>query len=260
MNMSSVVPVILTWNEAPNIVRSLEGLRWAPRVVVLDSGSSDETEAMAHGFANVDFRVRDFDSHAAQCNHALDRLAGAAEWVLFLDADYVLTAASIAELAALQPTDRVVGYRAAFRYCIDGRPLRGALYPPRIVLFRRGRGRFVQRGHTQVLELDGEVCDLAEPILHDDRKAWPRFIANQRRYAALEATWLRTQRWSSLRWPDRLRRMLVIAPWAAPMVALARGAILDGRAGWRYAGERFVAEWLIARELLRPMVGADARR
>lgn len=253
---ASILPVILTLDEAPNIARALEALRWAPRVVVLDSGSTDATEALARGFPNVDFKVRAFDSHAAQCNYALDELAGETAWLLFLDADYVLTPGLVAELHALAPPPGVAGYRARFRYCIDGRPLRGALYPPRVVLFRRGAGRFVQRGHTQLLEITGEVRDLVQPILHDDRKPWPRFLANQRRYAALEADWLASQPLSALRWPQRARRLLVVAPWLAPLVALARGAVFDGRAGWRYAWERCVAESLIARELLALAVGA----
>jgi glycosyltransferase involved in cell wall biosynthesis len=260
MNLSKILPVILTWNEAPNIARTLDGLRWAQRVVVLDSGSSDDTQALAIGYPNVAWHVRAFDDHAAQCNHALDALADAAEWVLFLDADYVVQPAMAVELALLEPPSMVSGYRAGFRYCVAGRPLRGALYPPRIVLFRRAHGRYVQEGHAQVLQLNGAVRELTTPILHDDRKAWPRFIANQQRYATLEAAWLRAQRWSALGWPDRLRRLLVIAPWAAPLVALARGAVLDGGAGWRYAWERCVAEWLISRALLRQLLGVDVRQ
>ena len=256
MSPGEALPVVLTLDEAPNIARTLDALRWAPRVVVLDSGSNDATEAIARGFPNVDFRVRAFDSHAAQCNHALDELSGDAVWLLFLDADYVLTPGLVEELQSLAPPEGVAGYRAAFRYCIDGRPLRGALYPPRVVLFRRGAGRFVQRGHAQVLELSGEVRDLAQPILHDDRKSWPRFLANQRRYAALEARWLASQPLAALRWPQRARRLLVVAPWLAPLLALARGAALDGRAGWRYAWERCVAESLIARELLARAMGS----
>ncbi len=260
MNLSKILPVILTSNEAPNIARTLDGLRWAQRVVVLDSGSSDDTHTLATRYPNVAWHVRAFDDHAAQCNHALDALADGAEWVLFLDADYVVQPEMAAELALLEPPAMVSGYRVRFRYCVDGQPLRGALYPPRIVLFRPGYARYVQEGHAQALQLNGEVRELATPILHDDRKAWPRFIANQQRYAALEAEWLRTQRWSALRWPDRLRRLLVIAPWAAPLVALARGAVLDGRAGWRYAWERCVAEWLISRALLRHSLGLGVRQ
>jgi glycosyltransferase involved in cell wall biosynthesis len=251
MNLESILPVVLTWNEAPNIARTLQGLQWAGRVVVLDSGSSDGTEALARAFANVDWQVRAFDDHAAQCNHAIDHLAADAHWLLFLDADYVLPPAFASELGALDAEPAVAGFRATFRYCVGGQPLHGALYPPRTVLFRRLAGRYEQQGHAQELQLDGQVCDLTTPILHDDRKPWPRFLANQRRYAELEADWLRRQAWARLRWPDRARRLLVVAPWAAPLLALARGAWRDGRAGWHYAWERCVAELFIARALLR---------
>ena len=45
--LAEIVPVILTWNEAANIGRALAALRWAKRVVVLDSGSSDASRRIA---------------------------------------------------------------------------------------------------------------------------------------------------------------------------------------------------------------------
>ena len=258
--LAEIVPVILTWNEAANIGRVLEALRWARRVVVLDSGSSDATRAIAAGFANVDWRERAFDSHAMQCNYALEHLVADAAWVLFMDADYVLTPALREEIFALDPSSEISGYRIRFRYCIDGQPLSGTLYPPRVSLFRPERGRYVQEGHAHVLSIPGLVIDLHAAILHDDRKPRARFLANQRKYARLEADWLRQQPWSQLRLADRIRRLIVIAPWLAPLFAYTvRGVWRDGRLGLRYIGERALAEFLIANELLRrrPKPAAD---
>ena len=64
------------------------------------------------------------------------------------------------ELQSLRPDSRRAGYEASFDYCIDGRPLRGAAYPPVIVLYRRARGRYEQDGHTQRVRLDGDVRPL----------------------------------------------------------------------------------------------------
>jgi glycosyltransferase involved in cell wall biosynthesis len=249
--LHAITPVVLTWNEAANIGRTLDALAWARRVVVLDSGSTDGTEAIARAHANVDWHVRPFDDHARQSNHALDTLLDGAQWTMFLDADHVLTPALIDELARLRPVEATSGYRARFRYCVDGRPLRGTLYPARVVLFRPERGRFAQEGHAHWLRVDGNVEPLREWALHDDRKPRRDFVATQRKYARMEARWLASQPLAQLGWADRARRLLVVAPWLAPLVALfARGVVLDGSAGWRYAGERALAESYISRELL----------
>lgn len=256
--LDAITPVILTRNEAANIGRTLSCLKWAQRIVVLDSGSSDETESISRNFANVDWQVRAFDAHATQCNYALDHLVSDAEWVLFMDADYQVPAESVAEMAALNPDEGTSGYRAQFVYCVDGHSLTGALYPPRTVLFRRNRGRYVQEGHTQMLRLEGEVLPLRARFLHDDRKAVTQFFANQRRYAALEARWLWSHAFVDLRWSDRARRLLVLAPWLAPAMALFwRGGIRDGWRGLRYAGERALAETLVAWELMKHMMSGS---
>lgn len=249
--LDQITPVVLTWNEAANIGRTLSALSWAKRVVMLDSGSTDGTERIARAHPNVDWHVRPFDDHATQSNFALDNLLSGAPWTMFLDADHVLTPALVEEIARLAPAAATSGFRARFRYCVDGRPLRGTLYPARVVLFRPERGRFAQEGHAHWLRLEGDLEELREWALHDDRKPRHDFVATQRKYARMEARWLSSQPLAALGWADRARRLLVLAPWLAPLVALfARGVALDGAAGWRYAGERALAESFIARELL----------
>jgi len=249
--LTEIVPIILCRNEEANIGRALEALSWAGRVVVLDSGSTDATRAVALEHANVDWHERQFDNHANQSNHAL-ALASASPWVLFMDCDYIVTAAAREELAALRPSEHIVGYWSRFRYQLRGRLLRGALYPPRICLFRPSAGRYYQKGHTQMLDIMGPVGQLAAPLIHDDRKPESEFVARQRRYAALEARHLSSVRFGNLSWSQRVRRLMVIAPWLVPLYALlVRDTGFDGVAGWRYAWERAIAEQLIARELWR---------
>ena len=62
----NITPVILTFNEEPNIEATLSSLSWARKIVVVDSGSSDRTAEIARSFGNVWWFVRTFDSHAAQ--------------------------------------------------------------------------------------------------------------------------------------------------------------------------------------------------
>jgi glycosyltransferase involved in cell wall biosynthesis len=254
--LDKITPVVLTLNEAPNIGRTLAALQWARAVLVLDSGSTDGTREMASRFPNVRVVTRMFDTHARQWNAAISDPGITTEWVLALDADYVVPSTLVAELAELAPPDDVSGYRAPFEFAMDGKVLRGSLYPPHVVLFRRKRGQYVQDGHTQRLVLDGVVEELRQPIVHDDRKSMSRWLHSQRRYARQEAERLRARSWSESGLRDRVRKLLVIAPWAVPACALfAQGVVLDGPSGWRYAAQRALAEAFIAGALVRSYLG-----
>jgi glycosyltransferase involved in cell wall biosynthesis len=249
--LAQITPVVLTYNEAPNIARVLDKLSWARQVVVVDSGSDDETGAICASYPNVRVVNRKFDSHAQQWNFAIADTGIADDWVLALDADYVLTDNLIREIAALTPSTEVAGYQTCFRYCIQGRPLRGTLYPPVITLFRRSRSRYQQDGHTQRLQVDGQVKHLVGLVFHDDRKPLGRWLWAQDRYARLEAEELMSKPFGELRLQDRLRRMIVITPWLVPLYCLTVGrGIFDGWAGLHYAFQRGVAESILAIKLI----------
>jgi glycosyltransferase involved in cell wall biosynthesis len=243
--------VVLTFDEAPNIGRVLEKLSWANEVVVVDSGSTDETLTILQRYPNVRCVHRPFDSHANQWNFAVNLTGIKTGWVLALDADYILTESIIREIADLTPVAHCVGYRASFKYCILGKPLRAALYPPVTTLFRRDGAQYVQDGHTQRVKLNGVILTLFGVIHHDDRKPLPRWLSAQDRYAVLEADLILSKPLGELRLQDRLRRLIFITPWLVPLYCLTvgRGA-LDGWAGIYYALQRGVAEAILALKLL----------
>lgn len=249
MKLDQITPLVLTYNESPNISRCLEPLAWAQRVVVLDSGSTDDTAALVQAHTNTALMVRPFDNHTAQWNHGVDAVT--TPWVLSLDADYVLTAAFVAELEALPQEADVVAYYAPFLYCVGGRPLRACLYPPRAVLFRKEHCRYVADGHTQLLDVPGRSGSLKAPIHHDDRKPLTRWFWAQDRYALLEAEKLATADPASLRIQDKLRLKVIYAPLVTLVYTLVvRGVILDGWRGWFYAFQRMTAEVMLSLRLL----------
>jgi glycosyltransferase involved in cell wall biosynthesis len=255
--LDQITPLILTLDEEANIERVLAQLSWAREIVVVDSGSRDATRRLLTRFANVRCVEREFDTHAAQWNYGLTETGIQTDWVLALDADYVLTEAFVEELRTLSPGADIAGYRAGFRYCVFGRPLRGTLYPPTIVLYRRAAGHYVQDGHTQRLKASGRVEGLQASILHDDRKPLARWLASQVRYARLEAALLCTRSWRETGWPDRLRKLLIVMPPLTLIYCLTIGrGILDGWPGLHYAFQRAIAEAVLALALIERKVTA----
>jgi len=249
--LDQITPVILTWNEAANIGRTLGRLAWARDIVVVDSGSDDGTLAMLAADPRVRVFTRPFDDQARQWRYALDETAIVSPWILRLDADYLLSEALVAELQALTPPPQVAAYRIAFAYCIGGRALHASLYPPNSVLFRRGRAEPWQDGHTERWRIAGEVRPLKGRILHDDRKAMESWVLSQARYLKRERDKLLSTPQSGLQRRDRLRLRHWIAPWAVFLWCLfGKGLLFQGRAGLAYAYQRMLAETLLALYLL----------
>jgi len=239
--LEDITPVILTYNEAPNIERTLSVLQWASRIIVVDSFSNDATEEICARFKNVDFIQREFDQHAKQWNFAIKQSISS-DWVLALDADHVVSGELVEELKNLKPTDQTMGYWASFTYKIGGKALPGSLYPPLISLYRHEHGRYQQDGHTQRVYVTGELKSLQAKIYHDDRKSWGRWLKSQKKYAAQEAQKLSSSEWTDLKWADRLR-FLGIAPFLIlPYTLVVKGLAFNGLAGWQYAWQRFMAE------------------
>ena len=214
--------------------------------MVIDSNSNDDTLELCRRHNHVATFVREFDNHTSQWNYGIGQCN--TPWVLSLDADYVLGDGFEREIEKLAQGDEIDAFSCSIRYCIYGRPLRGTLYPPRLALFRRDRCRYIEDGHTQVLEVEGNTGELTTSILHDDWKAMPRWCRNQIDYARLEAEKLLDKAaHGHLGLNDRLRS----AGWIAPLLVLPyclilRRGLLDGWHGWFYALQRLIAEVILA--------------
>ncbi len=252
MDTSQITAVLITYNEEPNIARTLSAIAWVDRIVVIDSGSTDATLEILGSTPKVEVYHRTFDTMALQWNFGLSKVQ--TEWVLSLDADYRVSAELRDEIVALpeQPTDD--GFMIPFRYCIAGKALRGSILPPRCALFRRSKSSYYDDGHTQRLRVDGSTGVLKSYLFHDDRKPLSRWLASQDRYMRLEAEKLLTTPACELNFADRLRRWIVVTPAVVPLHCLiAKGCILDGWHGVYYSWQRMLAEVLLALRLVEKM-------
>jgi len=242
--------LIITKNEEPNIQRVLEKLTWLERVVVLDSYSTDATLDILSTFPNVVLYQRTFDTFAGQCNYGLNLINS--EWVLSLDADYVLTDEFIGETQQyleLNQTE-ITAYSTRFKFLIYGRELISNNTTSRPVLFRRTRCTYVDDGHAHRLVVKGRERPYRSFILHDDRKSLSTWLSNQDRYSIREGEkLLNVQNTTSA--IIKIRRTKVFAPFIVFFYCLlVKGLIFNGWFGWYYTLQRTMVEMLFALRMI----------
>lgn len=181
--------IILTYNEAQHIRACIEHLRFADRVLVVDSFSTDDTPALAVQ-AGAQVIQREFANYADQRNAALDAVSAEADWVLFVDADERITPELAAEITAILPASTCAGYRIPRHNYIFGRLTRGAGWYPdyQTRLLRTGSAQYdpAHKVHEVVL-LDGELGTLQQPLIHHNYRDIHQFLRKQARYSAYEA-------------------------------------------------------------------------
>ncbi len=224
---------IITLNEEANLRRCLSSLGdLADELVVVDSGSTDGTEAVAAEFG-ARWVVRDWPGFRDQKNRALDLAAH--DWVLSLDADEALSTLLQEELRALKkqgPAEGVAGYSMPRCVFYEDRWIRhGDWYPDRLVrLFRRDRARFAGGRVHERLELDGTACKLAGDLEHYSFTDVADHSARCEKYARL---WAKTAREEGRSAGPLAPGLHAIFRWLRGYVL--RGGFLDGGAGWRIA-------------------------
>lgn len=248
--LNDITPVILTFNEEPNIQRTLKCLNWAKEIIVVDSFSKDRTLEILAQFPQVRLFQKHFDSHSSQWNYAISQTGIRTTWVLALDADYQVTEQICTELSLL--SSEYQAYEANFQYAINGKIVKGALYPPVTILYQVVKGTYIQDGHTQRVCIDGNIGKLKSPLIHDDRKPFADWWKAQKKYALLETKALMNASWNETNWPDRIRQLHILAPLLVFLYSwIVKGGVMDGRAGVIYASQRFIAESLLSWQLFK---------
>ena len=184
--MADLTVIILTKNEALHIARAIASVRdIATRVLVVDSGSSDETVPLAMA-AGATVLHHHWTTHAAQFNWALDHIKGRGDWVLRLDADEVATPELCRAISDGLPD--VSGIHVIRQIKFLGQMVRfggvGRLWTLR--LFRNGSGRCEDRFMDEHIVVDGATASLKAGIIDDNRKPLDWWVTKHNDYASRE--------------------------------------------------------------------------
>ena len=222
---------IIAFNEATNIGDACKSLAWADEIVVVDSGSTDQTRQIAEA-CGARVITREWPGFAAQKQFAVDQTAY--DWIFSLDADERVSdelRASIAKLREKPETSLADGYRIPRRSFYQGRWIKGGGWYPdyQLRLFRKARGSWEPRYIHESVKLDSgaRVERLSGDILHysvRDAAHHHRMIGE--RYAPLAA-----QQMFEERRQTSVLKIAAAAPAAFVRSYILKGGFRDGLAG-----------------------------
>jgi glycosyltransferase involved in cell wall biosynthesis len=261
------VPVsvmVFTLNEALHLPSCLGALGWCDDIIVVDSFSTDVSETLCRE-AGARFFQHAFTGFGDQRNWALDHCAPKHEWILILDADERVTPELVEEFRArLKDAPPDLGaFRVRRRFHFWGRWLRhSSLYPTWVVrLARRGRIRYVNRGHAETQEVEGRTGDLEHDLIDENLKGLEAWFERQNRYSTQEADYELAQEAApfdaaglfardGLRRRAALKRMAGRLPFRPALYFLyayvLRGGFLDGRDGFAFCMMKAMYQRMVA--------------
>lgn len=179
--------IVITCNEEKNIVRCLKSVQFADEIIVVDSGSRDNTVALARSLGAKVLET-DWPGYGIQKQRALD--LATQEWVLSLDADEFLEPGAQAEIEHAIQDSQIDAYQLPRQMVFYNRVLKYAAYEKKhIRLFRRSKAQFsLDPVHEKVLVKEGaNIQKLRLNILHDCYRDWTDAVAKMNRYSSLSA-------------------------------------------------------------------------
>lgn len=167
MNKLPVTAFVVTYNESRNIGDCLASVDWCDEIVVVDSGSTDDTTAQARRYTER-VVVKPWEGHVKQKGYAMSLARN--DWVFLIDADERVSPALRHEIASAwqAPPDGVAGYRVPRLTHYLGRWIRhGGWYPDaKARLFRKSAARIVGEDPHERVSVEGVVRDLRSPLIH----------------------------------------------------------------------------------------------
>lgn len=193
--MTHLTAIVLTHNESEQIADCIKTLRFADRVIVFDSYSTDDTVAIAQR-SGADIFQHEFADYSEQRNAALDAADEMTDWVLFVDADERVTDALAKEIRNKIRLPDYAGWRIPRHNYIFGILTKGAGWYPdyQTRLLRVGQAYYdTRRKVHEVVKLFGAEGTIRHPLLHYNYLDLAQFKTKQEHYARFDAQSLYSQ-------------------------------------------------------------------
>ena len=181
---------LIARNEVHNLADCLRSVAWADEVVVIDSGSTDGTQALAESLGARVISTSDWPGFGVQKNRALDACTG--DWILSLDADERVTAELQAEIIATLRAPAFDVYEMPRRSSYCGRFIEHSGWTPDYCrrLLRRSAARFSDARVHETLVVDRPVGRLRAHLLHYSFRSMDDVLDKVNRYSSESARML----------------------------------------------------------------------
>lgn len=250
-----VTVVIPVKNDLPALEKCLEPLTNVSAVVVVDSGSEDGSAELAQRWGADVLQFRWNGGFPKKRNWVLQTYPFRTKWVLFLDADELLTPSFLCELRKVLDSSIHVGYWIKYENYFQGRLLRFGVAQRKLALFRVGSGFYERIEDPGWSDLDmevhehpilnGSIGSLKNRVRHEDHSGLQKFIERHNKYSTWEARHFlappsapqKTEARRTFR--QRVKYALLQSSWLSILYFLYTyfflGGILDGAAGLNYA-------------------------
>jgi glycosyltransferase involved in cell wall biosynthesis len=208
MNSDKISIAILTRNEEKNIINCLNALIKFKKVIVFDSFSDDNTRGLCRKFANVKLvNTNKKLSYVDKLNFIIKKIKS--EWLLILDADYVLSKSFYSEINALILSDNYA-YQFKIYNKINNQLILEDLYPTKTLLFQVKKFFFKKEGHKEKVVFLGKKKLLKSYIIHYDLKSFKFWIINQFNYAKIDGNKNLSIKFQKLKIQDKIRRFIFL--------------------------------------------------
>jgi len=201
--MASLAIIILTHNEELHIGRAIDAVQpIATEIIVVDSGSSDQTREIAQSKGASVFS-NPWSNYSRQFQWALDNVNITADWIMRLDADEIIEPKLVAEIEAkldfLSP--EIVGINLKRKHIFLGRWIKfGGRYPLILTrIWRRGCGRIEDRWMDEhIIVSGGSTLTFEHPFSDHNLNDLSFFTDKHNKYATREAVDVLIQKYSLL--------------------------------------------------------------
>ena len=226
ININELSVIIITKNEGLNIRACLESVAWADEIIVVDSGSQDNTVAICREFTpNV--YSHDWPGFGAQKNRALDYASK--NWVLSLDADERVSPELRAEIQFVIRERREDAYEIPRLSSFCGHYIYHSGWRPDYVtrLFKRAAGKFSDDLVHERVIVNGSTGKLRQSILHESFRNADELLDKINHYSTASALMLHRKGRTST-----LKMAIAHALWAFVRTYILRAGFLDGREGF----------------------------